>query len=983
MILQAFARMLPILLAAFLAASAARAQVFTLLYSFPAETGSPYSGLTEGPDGRLYGMTSAGGLWGQGSIFVLDPLAGGGFAIETIYSFTGGYDGAYPNATMILASDGYFYGSTFTGTAGISPGGTIFRADSSGNLTTLHVFFGFNGDGYNPNGKLLEASDGNLYGVTQQGGIGYGTAFRIDPEGNLTTLHHFEAGDEGAQPKGPLVEGPGGLLYGTTPFGGPFGGEGTIFRISFGGVFETIHNFEGPEGQYPTAGLVFGPDGNLWGTAGGGGLGFGTVFRSDLAGTVVTGFPFTDPNLGSPSAELLVGTDDNLYGTTFASVFRATTDGTLTTLHFFGVGPEGYNLQGSLVQAPDGALYGTTLQAAAPHVYGTVFRMATDGDEFESLGGFGSAHARNPIGPLLQGTDGRLYGTAGGSFDLGTIFRINPGGEVTTLHLFLGPDGKFPSGLVRTADGQMFGSAYSGGVEDRGVVFEVDAAGTLVPLHEFVESEGAAPQGLTLARDGSLWGTLGGSPQVFRLGPSGEFIPVHAIEDSAIGELTETEDGIFVGATYGGGAASLGTIFQVDGAAEYSVLHTFYGWDGSHPSAAPILGPDGNLYGMTAAGGPLDFGTIYRMSPGGRLRTIHHFAAADGLSPVGRLVVGGDGNLYGVTRFGGDHALGNVFRVNGSGTVTSLHSFSGDDGRGPLSQLLQGIDGGLYGATELGGLFGGGTVFRLEPAPSASVWTLTPTSGPASGGTTVTVTGSGFLFPEPTFGSQPATDVALIDQDSFTAVTPALGPGALYPIHVTNLNGREGELGDAWFADFLDVPQGDIFHAAVESVFREGITAGCGGGLYCRDAAITREQMAIFLLRGKHGSGYVPPQCAGGIFVDVPCPGPFSDWIEQLFHEAITGGCATGYYCPSAPVSRSQMAVFLLKAEHGSTHVPPACAGIFEDVPCPGAFTDWIEELFAEGVTGGCSVIPLLYCPSSSSTRGQIAVFLVRTFQLP
>jgi hypothetical protein len=110
----------------------------------------------------------------------------------------------------------------------------------------------------------------------------------------------------------------------------------------------------------------------------------------------------------------------------------------------------------------------------------------------------------------------------------------------------------------------------------------------------------------------------------------------------------------------------------------------------------------------------------------------------------------------------------------------------------------------------------------------------------------------------------------------------------------------------------------------------------------------------------------------------VPCPSQFADWIEQLAAEGITGGCGGGNYCPDNPVTRQQMAVFLLKAEHGSSYTPPACAGVFGDVPCPSQFADWIEQLALEGITGGCGGGN--FCPTNPNTRGQMAVFLVRTF---
>jgi hypothetical protein len=167
----------------------------------------------------------------------------------------------------------------------------------------------------------------------------------------------------------------------------------------------------------------------------------------------------------------------------------------------------------------------------------------------------------------------------------------------------------------------------------------------------------------------------------------------------------------------------------------------------------------------------------------------------------------------------------------------------------------------------------------------------------------------------------------------------------------------------------------------VVKVLLNGITAGCGGGDYCPSSPVTRAQTAVFLLKSEHGSSYLPPACTG-IFSDVPCPSQFADWIEQLFNEGVTAGCGGGNYCPGSSVTRAQMAVFLLKTLLGSSYVPPSCTGFFDDVACPSLFADWIEDLYNRGITGGCSANPLLYCPNNPSTRGQMAAFLVKTFGL-
>jgi uncharacterized repeat protein (TIGR01451 family) len=218
-----------------------------------------------------------------------------------------------------------------------------------------------------------------------------------------------------------------------------------------------------------------------------------------------------------------------------------------------------------------------------------------------------------------------------------------------------------------------------------------------------------------------------------------------------------------------------------------------------------------------------------------------------------------------------------------------------------------------------------------------------------------------------------------------SAVTlDAGGPGTTMALQVTETSAANCASPTASAkiqVDFLDVPPAHIFHDFVDTVARNGVTAGCGGGNYCPAAPSTRAQMAVFLLKSKYGSGHVPGP-ATGIFQDVPAADPFAPWIEELFALGVTGGCGGGNYCPASPVTRAQMAVFLLKTLLGSSYAPPAAAGIFGDV-APGAFAaDWIEDLYARSITGGCQASPPLYCPDSPNTRGQMAVFLTKTFSL-
>ncbi len=183
---------------------------------------------------------------------------------------------------------------------------------------------------------------------------------------------------------------------------------------------------------------------------------------------------------------------------------------------------------------------------------------------------------------------------------------------------------------------------------------------------------------------------------------------------------------------------------------------------------------------------------------------------------------------------------------------------------------------------------------------------------------------------------------------------------------------------------FTDVLH-DGYYPFIETILHNGVTGGCGGGMFCPGALTTRAQMAVFLLTAKHGPGYVPPACTG-IFTDVECtptPAFAVNWIEQLYLEGVTGGCGLGpQYCPDSHVTRAEMAVFLLAA---AGIAPPACTGIFTDVECrtptPAFAVNWIEHLYTLGITGGCGHGK--YCPNDPTPRNQMAVFLTTTFGLP
>ena len=262
------------------------------------------------------------------------------------------------------------------------------------------------------------------------------------------------------------------------------------------------------------------------------------------------------------------------------------------------------------------------------------------------------------------------------------------------------------------------------------------------------------------------------------------------------------------------------------------------------------------------------------------------------------------------------------------------------------------------------------------------IFAISPTSGPAAGSTPLTVYGTDLADPTTMTIGGATADVAFVDDHTLTSTSLALGPGTVNDVVVTTPDGTTGVLSKGWVADFLDVNGGHQFYSFVTTLVSNAITVGVGGGLYGVDLPTLRQQMAVFLMKARHGLCFVPPPCTTQIFTDVPCSSGFAPWINELVAEGITGGCGNGTtYCPTDPVKRQQMAVLLLRTLEGVAYTPPACVtATFGDVPCDSPFAPWIYELVARAITGGCGGGN--YCPADPATRGQMAVFVVKTFGL-
>src|SRR5579862_1348587 len=268
----------------------------------------PEAGLALGPDGNLYGTTRDGGSNNFGTIFKV--TADG--ALTSLFSFNG-TNGAAPQGGLILGKDGNFYGTTTLG--GSERAGTVFRFSTNGILTTLASFNGTNGA--NPQCQLVMDINGTFYGTApEQGPGGFGTVFRVTTNGVLTTLVSFTS-DNGANPEDGLTLGNDGNCYGTASNGGAKD-LGTIFKVTPGGVLTTIFSFSDTNGASPLGGLVQGNDGDFYGTTGFGAtnLSFGTIFKVTTNGVLTTLFTFHFTDGEEPSSKLIFGNDGNLYGTT-------------------------------------------------------------------------------------------------------------------------------------------------------------------------------------------------------------------------------------------------------------------------------------------------------------------------------------------------------------------------------------------------------------------------------------------------------------------------------------------------------------------------------------------------------------------------------------------------------------------------------------------------------------------------------------------
>jgi uncharacterized repeat protein (TIGR03803 family) len=356
------------------------------------------------------------------------------YAESVLYNFTGnGNDGDPQYGALLQAKDGNYYGTTQYG--GNHEGGSVFAVTPSGDITTIYSFCPQSGcpDGERPQSGLVQGTDGNLYGATQSGGTNsYGTIFKLTPTGSLTVLYNICSETtcaDGSAPTG-LVQGIDGNFYGVMTYGGA-SSYGVVFKITSSGTFTRLYSFkDDADGYYPSASLVQGSDGNLYGTTVDGGTHqYGAYFKISTSGTLTVLYDFcTLTNCadgGSVQSALVQGSDGNFYGTTtnqgangHGTAFKITPAGVLTTLYAFcsdggAACSDGANPYGGLMLASDGNFYGTT-EADGVNAQGTFFQVTSAGAEntiYDFCAQTSCTDGSAPYVAPVQGSDGNFYGT--------------------------------------------------------------------------------------------------------------------------------------------------------------------------------------------------------------------------------------------------------------------------------------------------------------------------------------------------------------------------------------------------------------------------------------------------------------------------------------------------------------------------------------------------------------------------------------------
>ena len=460
----------------------------TVLYNFTggADGGEPQVGVIRDAEGNLYGTTLFGGggdcPYGCGVVFKLDAAG----QQSVLHTFTGGADGAngYADPGLICDEEGNLYGTTSNG-GGPASAGVVFELDPGGQESVLYTFPGAS-DGANPNAGVIGDGKGNLFGTTYSGGpANAGVVYQLDATGHETILYRFTGGADGANPNAGVIRDAEGNLYGTTVYGGI--GYGVLYQVNAAGMETVLHAFTGgPDGANPYAGVIRDSEGNLYGTTSAGGFAnAGVLYKVNAAGNeTVLYFFLGGPDGSGPRAGVIRDMAGNLYGTTVNGgassagvVYELHANGLETVLHSFAAGSDGANPYSGLIGDASGNLYGTTYAGGASNA-GVVYKVDVTNKRETVLYSFGNANGANPMSGVTSDSAGNLYGTTvnGGAAGAGVVYKLDSTGQETLLYSFKGgTDGANPlAGLILDSASNLIGTTFNGGNGHVGLVFALD-----------------------------------------------------------------------------------------------------------------------------------------------------------------------------------------------------------------------------------------------------------------------------------------------------------------------------------------------------------------------------------------------------------------------------------------------------------------------------------------------------------------------------
>jgi uncharacterized repeat protein (TIGR03803 family) len=635
-----------------------------------------------------------------------------------------------------------------------------------------------------PNGAypawgVIRDPAGNLYGTTNGaysdiGGGGTndsGVVFKIDTAGNETVLYSFTGGADGNSPNS-LIRDSAGNLFGTTTYGGGASGAGVVFKVDTSGHESVLYSFTGAaDGGNPFGGVVRDSAGNLYGVTDSGGNGDGVVFKVDPTGHETVLYSFTGGADGGNPNPVILDSAGNLYGTTYSGggasgagvVFKVDPTGHETVLYSFTGGNDGGASEAGVIRDSAGNLYGTTSAGGTSNA-GVVFKVDRSGHETVLYSFTGAADGGNPTAGVIRDSAGNLYGTtsSGGTEGLGVVFKVDTSGNETVLDTFVrGRHGNQPdfAGVIRDSAGSLYGTVAFGGSGGQGAVYKLDSSGAETVLYAFpsaTDGQYSYNNGVIFEWAGQLYGATfyggkAGAGVVYQLDEHDNETVLASFDLSTANGFGQPTGGVirdwqgnlygttFIGQAYAG--YGYGVVYKVDTTGHLTLLHNFTnGADGGDPYGGVIRDWQGNLYGTTSGGGPSGAGNVFKIDTSGHLTVLYSFTgAADGGYPYGGLVRDWQGNLYGTTNGGGASSAGVVFKVDPSGHETALYSFTGEaDGGYPLAGVIFDSKGNLYGTTNGGGASNEGVVFKVDPSGHETV--LHSFSGGTDGGYPLWVT---------------------------------------------------------------------------------------------------------------------------------------------------------------------------------------------------------------------------------------------------